>query len=672
MKNYFTGSKVGILLLCALLMSACNTNSATSQSEAVTNTAGTSGTTTSSNVTSAGVQLAGAKVSDLVTFDEDDTVTAWTADQSTDIALAGTGAAIEGDGAESKDGSVTITAAGTYMLSGKLSDGQIVINNQDDETVRLVLNGVDISNSDSAAIYIKEAGKVIITLQEGTENSISDGATYVYEDSATDEPSAAIFSKADLTINGTGKLSVSANYNDGITSKDDLKIMNGMIEIKAADDGVVGKDLVAIQDGQLSITAEGDGVKSTNDTETDKGFIAIAAGIFDIKAGNDGIQAETTLVIDGGTYTLVTGGGSANGEVKTGQQGQGMGMRGGRNADSKASSSTSASTSAESSTSVTTTSTTTESETASTKGLKAGGDICVNSGTFKIDSADDAVHSNNNIAIAGGDFSIQTGDDGIHADALVAISDGIIDITKSYEGIEGASITISGGESHVVASDDGVNVAGGNDEATVGGGSQEQDQFSDVGANLLAISGGMLTVNAGGDGLDANGSIAMSGGTVIVNGPTNSGNGSLDFDGSFEQSGGTLIAAGSSGMTQAPSDTSSQHSISMTFSQSQPAGTVVHLEDSEGNTIVTFAPSKDYQSVVISSPDLKNGGSYTLYSGGTSTASNVNGLYMDGEYTGGTKVVTFEISSTVTWLNESGVTTGNTTHQGRGGGNRRP
>lgn len=494
MKNYITVSKIGVLLLCAGLMSACSNNNKTVQSE-----------TTSSELTSSqsgadsGVQLASAKLSDLVTFDEDDSNTSWTADQSTEIALAGTSALVDGTGAESKDGSVTITAAGTYVLSGKLSDGQIVVNNQDEGIVHLVLNGVNITNSDSAAIDIKEAGKVIITLEDGTENSVSDGATYVYADDTTDEPSAAIFSKADLTINGTGKLSVSANYNDGITSKDDLKIMNGTLEIQAADDGIVGKDLVAVQDGSISITAEGDGMKSTNDTETDKGFLAIAAGTFDIKAGNDGIQAETALVIDGGTYTVVTGGGSENGEVKTGDQGAGMGMRGdrGQGTGGQAPGTSETSTPATkpeakseiTTTEAPTTTTTTESEIPSTKGLKAGGDISVNNGTFNIDSADDAVHSNSNVAITDGEFNIKTGDDGIHADALVAISGGKIDITKSYEGIEGANIEISGGEAHVVASDDGVNVAGGNDEATVGGGPQEQDQFSDAAANVLTISG---------------------------------------------------------------------------------------------------------------------------------------------------------------------------------------
>lgn len=669
MKNYITGSKVGILLLCAVLMSACSTNT-----DATSAVEGTSNLSPTQSEAATNVQLASVKLSDIVTFDEEDSVTAWTADQSTDIALAGTSAVVDGTGAEAKGGSVTITAAGTYVLSGTLSDGQIIVDNQDEGTVRLVLNGVNITDSDSAAIYIKEAGKAIITLQEGTENSVSDGATYVYPDESTDEPSAAIFSKADLTINGTGKLSVAANYNDGITSKDDLKIMAGTIEIKAADDGIVGKDLVAVQDGKISIIAEGDGMKSTNDTETDKGFIAIAGGTFDIKSDNDGIQAETSLVIDGGTYTLVTGGGNENGEVKTGDQGRGMGMgmggnRGAESGGQVAGTPETPETSVPPETLETpeTSVTTTESETASTKGLKAGGDITVNNGSFSIDSADDAVHSNSNIAIKDGEFDIKSGDDGIHADALVAISGGIIDITKSYEGIEGANIAVSGGETHVVASDDGVNVAGGNDEATVGGGPQEQDQFSDSATNMLTISGGTLTVDATGDGLDSNGSITMSGGTVTVNGPTNGGNGALDFDGSFEQSGGILIAAGSTGMAQAPSEESSQYSVSMTFSEIQQAGTLVHLENSEGNTILTFAPSKNYQSVVISSPDLKEGGSYTLYSGGTSTGSEANGLYTDGEYAGGTKVVAFETSSSVTWLNESGVTTANT-NQGPGGG----
>jgi nitrogen fixation protein FixH len=652
MKKLMIGSKLCMIFMFATVLSACNATS--SIPSAVEDTATI--TTSVQSKTAAGEQLASISLADLVTFDEDDSATDWSTENSTAIELKGTSATIGGSGAEVKDGSVTITAAGTYVLSGTLSEGQIIVDVQNEGIVRLVLNGVELHDSDSAPIYVKEAEKAIITLQEGTENVVTDGATYVFADASTEEPNAAIFSKADLTINGTGKLSVTAIYNDGITSKDDLKIMAGTIEVQAADDGIIGRDMVAVADGNITVNAAGDGIKSTNDEDTAKGFIAISTGTFDIEAGSDGIQAETSVVIDGGTYTMVTGGGSENGEVKMGDKGQGMGMGGNRTS--------------ESATEVETTAT--ETETTSAKGLKAGGNITVNNGSVTIDSADDAVHSNSNISITGGDIGITTGDDGIHADTLVNLSGGTIDIKKSYEGIEGANITIAGGEIHVVASDDGVNVAGGNDEATEVG-TQGQDQFSESATNLLTISGGILTIDSAGDGLDSNGSISMTGGTVIANGPTNDGNGTLDYDGSFEMSGGTLVAAGSSGMAQAPADESSQFSVSMTFTETQQAGTLVHLEDSEGNIILTFAPSKDHQTVVISSPDLKEGGSYTLYTGGTSTGSEANGLYTDGEYAGGTKVVAFDISSSVTWLNESGVTTGNTNQgPGGGGGGTRP
>lgn len=660
-KNKFR-EMLGVLLICSVVLSACSTSSqaSTTTTSAVTTSATTAAASSQSSDTTAAALPASVAVSDVVTFDEAEKAVAWNAETSTTIKLNGTSAAVTGSGAKASGGSVTISAAGTYVLSGTLSDGQVVVDVQDDGDVHLVLNGAAIHDNDSAGIYIKEADNVVITLQEGTENTISDGETYVFADAATDEPSAAIFSKADLAINGTGKLTVVASYNDGITSKDDLKIVSGTIDITAADDGIVGKDMVAIADGTVTIKAEGDGIKSTNATDEGRGFIAIADGTFTIEAGNDGIQAETALIVDGGTFNLVTGGGSANGEVKQ-EEGPGGMQRGGMNATSATGTSTDAAATA-----------TTATESTSAKGLKAGGDLTVNGGTFAIDSADDALHSNSNVTVTGGELEMASGDDGIHADALTTIAGGSINITKSYEGIEGANITISGGETHVVASDDGINVAGGSDETSEAAGGRA-DQFSAASSNLLTISGGYVTVDAAGDGLDSNGSITMTGGTVIVNGPTGNGNGSLDYDGSFDISGGTLVAAGSSGMLQATADDSSQSTIAMTFSQAQQAGTLVHLQDSDGNTIMTFAPSKNYQSVVISSPKLTQGGSYTLYTGGSSTGSDADGMYTDGAYTGGTKVTDFEISSSVTWLNESGVTTASSGGGfGGGGGGGRP
>lgn len=625
--------KLWMVCVWAALVTACSNTGAQSNAE----TEASSATAVVQSAAAVGIEQGSIiNATDLMTFDEDDYATDWSSDNPVLIQLNGTSAVVEGSGAETKDGSVTITAAGTYVLSGELSEGQIIVDVQDKGNVRLVMNGAVIHDSDNAPIYVKKAGKVIITLQEGTENVVTDGSSYVLEDTSTDEPNAAIFSKADLTFNGTGKLTVEAKYNNGITSKDDLKIMGGTFDIQAADDGIQGRDMVAVADGAITIVAAGDGIKSTNDTDASKGFIAIAGGTFDINADNDGIQAKTTVVIDGGTYTLVTGGGNANGQAKV----EGRGQGGPRGISASASSSQTDGT---------------EEESQSAKGVKAGGDIIVNDGTFTIDSADDAVHSNGNIAVTGGEIDITSGDDGIHADSSVTISGGKIDITKSYEGIEGSDITISDGEIHVVSSDDGVNVSTGND------GSSQQ----------LTIHGGYLTVDAAGDGLDANGSIRMTGGTVLVNGPTNGGNGALDYDGTFEISGGYLVAAGSSGMVQASSDSSTQSAVLMSYSQTQQPGTIVHLEDSEGNNVLSFAPSKNYQSVMISTPDLKKGGSYTLYSGGTSTGSEADGLYTDGNYYGGTKVVAFELANNVTWLSESGVTTGRSSSFGGGGGGMR-
>ncbi|KGE20145.1 carbohydrate-binding domain-containing protein [Paenibacillus wynnii] len=634
MKKLITGSKLSklsMVFMCAALIAACGN---TSEAQTNDETASTTTTAAKSTVATEGQQTS-IKMSDLVTFDEKDQSTDWSAENPVLIQLEGTSASIEGSGAEAKDGSVMITAAGTYVLSGKLTEGQVVVDVQDEGNVRLVLNGVDIHDSDSAPIYVKEAKNAMITLIAGTENVVTDGKTYVLADDSTDEPNAAIFSKSDLTINGTGKLSVLANYNNGITSKDDLKIREGTIEVQAADDGILGRDMVAVADGKITIVAAGDGIKATNDTDAAKGFIAIAGGTFDVKAGADGIQAETTVLIDGGTYTMVTGGGNENGEVKVEERGQG-GPWGGDTAQS------STDTEIESE----------ETESQSAKGVKATGNIVVNNGTFTIDSADDAIHSNGSVVVSGGELAIASGDDGLHAGTSLTISGGQVDITKSYEGIEGSVITISGGETHVVASDDGTNAAGGTN-------------------NLLNITGGYLTVNSLGDGLDSNGSLSMSGGTVVVSGPTGNGNGTLDYDGTFEMTGGTLAAAGSSGMAQAPSNDSSQFSLLMSFPQTQKAGTLVHLEDSEGNNIMTFAPAKDYQTIVISSPNLKKAGSYTLYSRGTSTGSEVSGYYADGEYSGGTKVIDFEITTSVTWLNESGVTAAQSNNFGGGGGGGR-
>jgi len=614
-------NKLVVFLLSMSVLTACS-NATALQANSATNTS-----VAASETSATSVDDAFTKISQVVTYEANDNYTDFQADSSNLIQLNGKKVSIQGAGAEAKEGTVTIKAAGTYVVSGSLEDGQIVVDVADKGDVRLVLNGVNIQSSDSSSIYIKQAGKTIISLPEGTENIISDGATYAKIDASAGEPSAAIFSSDDLTLNGTGKLVVRGNYNNGIQSKDDLKIMGGTYEVHAVDDGIIGRDLVAVKDGTFTVEAGGDGIKTTYDTDTEKGYVALEAGAYTITSGSDGIQASQSVLIDGGTFTVISGGGSKNGEVKVEETRRGPG-------EMQPSESTTQSN---------------ETDTTSAKGLKAAGNLIVNNGTFQIDSADDSVHSNHHITINGGQFAIASGDDGVHADSAITVAGGKIDITKSYEGIESTNITIANGEIHVTASDDGINIGGGNDGSAING-RPGQNQFasSESSNNKLTITGGHVTVDSKGDGLDSNGSISMSGGTVIVYGPTSNGNGALDYDRTFDLSGGLLIAAGSAGMAQGPSEQSAQNAIVMTYPETQTAGTLVHLEDSTGKTIATFAPTKDYQTFVFSSPELKKDAAYTLYSGGT-------------------KVVEFKASSNVTWLNESGVTTARSVHGGRPG-----
>ncbi|MFJ5763556.1 carbohydrate-binding domain-containing protein [Neobacillus sp. NPDC093182] len=628
--------KAGSIIVCSTLLFSCSQNTDSM------NESSTVAAVNTEKLSTIGDKEVSAVIGETVSYSDDDFYTNWENENPTYIELNGTSASFDGAGAVFVSNNVvTIRAAGVYVISGKLDDGQIVVDAEDKGNVKIVLNGAEINRSTQSPIYVKNAGKTIISLPEGTENTLSDGPEYVLEDSS-DEPNAALFSKDNLTINGSGKLTVHGNYNNGITSKDELRITGGTIKIHSVDDGLMGRDVVAVKEGNITIEAGGDGIKASNDKDTSKGNIALEGGTYDITASSDGMQAEASLLIANGDYTISSGGGSPETVAVKGND-----MRPAGNE----------------------TTTTTVTETESAKGLKATVDVAIGGGSFMIDSSDDGVHSNNSVTIAGGDMTISSGDDGIHGDTAVLTKGGKINITKSYEGIESKVISISDGEIDVIASDDGINVGGGND------GSGMDFQSTETEDNLLSISGGTVTVNAAGDGLDSNGSIQMTAGTVLVNGPTTSGNGSLDYDQSFEMTGGFLIAAGSAGMLQAISEQSTQNAIVMTYPDTQAAGTLLHIEDSDGNTVATFAPEKDYQAVFISSPSLEKDKNYTLYSGGTSTGKVADGLYNDGDYKDGTKVVEFTISDSETWLNESGVTTVSSGGPGGGGmrgGGQRP
>ncbi len=537
--------------------------------------------------------------------------------------LLGDAISVEGNGVTVENNKITISSAGTYGISGTLKDGQIIVDAGDEDNVKLVLKGANISCSNSSPIYIKNAKNAYLVLAESSENIITDGENYVFEDETSDEPNATIFSKDDLFISGTGKLTVNSNYNNAITSTDDLEIEDANIEITSVADGLRGKDSITISSGNININASGDAMKSNNSEDDEKGYILIKGGNINITSGEDGIQAETSATITGGDLTINSGGGSENSSKSTISTWGGWGkpMDFGSNA------------------------TAIEDDSPSAKAIKGSTLVKIDGGNINIDSSDDSIHSNGNVEINGGNINIASGDDGIHGDSTIDINSGEINITKSYEGIEAETININDGNIKVVASDDGINAAGGNDGSAVNG-RPGQNNFASSSKASINFNGGRVVIDASGDGLDANGSIYMKDGVVIVNGPEDNGNGALDYDGKFEISGGLLIAAGSSGMAQSPSDTSKQNSINVFTSVS--ANTLLHIEDESENELITFSPSKSVTSIVISSTDIKTGTTYKIYTGGESTGTVADGLYSGGSYSGGTEGDSFTISSAVT------------------------
>ncbi|MEE0057893.1 MAG: carbohydrate-binding domain-containing protein [[Bacteroides] pectinophilus] len=472
------------------------------------------------------------------------------------ITLNGSGAVVSGIGVNISGSTVTITSAGTYIISGSLSDGQIVIAASDSDKVQLVLNNAEINCNTSAAVYVKSADKVFVTLPAGTTNSLGGGTEYVQTDDNTVD--GVIFSKSDLTLNGTGTLKIDADYRHGIVTKDTLCITGGTYVIDAVKACLAGKDGIKILDGSFTLTAGSKGLNSGNDDDAKEGSIYIAGGTFTIKSEDDSIHADGSCIIAGGTYTIAAG------------------------------------------------------------------------------------------------------DDGIHANYDTIITDGSITITDSYEGIEGRRITVSGGTINLTASDDGINAAtgGSSDEQRMPGGQkgefggfgrqkgadvQSQDgqqsqemQMSQDGQQpqemqapasrsasdddvYVKITGGTITVNAGGDGIDSNGNLYITGGTVYVAGPTSNGDGALDYEGEASITGGTLIAAGSSGMAQGMGSNSTQCSMLVNLSETIAAGSVISLKDSSGNVLISWTSPKQFSSVVISTAELAQGSTYALVTGDTQT-----------------------------------------------------
>ena len=487
------------------------------------------------------------------------------------------------------DDGVTIDAGGVYVLSGTTT-GRITVNAKDAD-VTLVLNGVTVNCTDSSALYVYKAKSVTLWLAEGTTNTLTDAESYSYSDAlsskADEEPNACVYSKADMVIGGTGMLTVNGRANNGITGKDTLRVETATVQVTAKNHGINGKDALVVKGATVTVDCGGDALRSTNDSDKKCGYVALSDATLSLTAGEDGVQAETVLFADSGTVTVKSGGGSSA----------------------------------------------TVSSDTSAKGLKAGAGMLLEGGSFTVDSCDDAIHSNGNVAISGGTFLLATGDDGVHADENVTVSDGTITVTKSYEGIEGATVDITGGTIDITASDDGLNAAGGNDQSGFG---PRKDNFggsSNDSTYYIRIAGGKITIDAGGDGIDSNGSLTVSGGETYVSGPTDNGNGALDFDGTGTITGGIVVAAGASGMAQNFGENSTQGSILVSFGS---FGTgAVTVTNAAGKTLASFTPTKQYNCVVVSAPTLKKGETYTVNACGQSQSVTLSSLIYGSGMQGG-------------------------------------
>ncbi|MBQ9196858.1 MAG: carbohydrate-binding domain-containing protein [Clostridia bacterium] len=485
-----------------------------------------------------------------------------------------------------RDSVLTITKKGDYVLSGTWN-GQVVIEAPEDDKVRLILNGVTITCPEGPAIYEKQSDKLIITLAEGTQNTLTDGAAIT---DGEDSIGAALYAEDDLSINGSGVLVAHGTSKHGIQSKADLIIAGGQIFVDAVTDAIRGRNSVLVLNGMISIVSQGDGIVSTREDKEGKGWIIIAGGMLTIQTGS-GAGEQTTLSMQGNRGSW------------------------GRNIPVSPTS------------------------TLSQKAVKAATDLTVLDGTLTFDCADDGLHAVN-VTVSGGTFLIRSGDDGMHADNEMIVNDGIIDIAQCYEGIEGKNVTINGGDIRIVASDDGVNAAGGNDASGFGGRGGDRFSGGDSG-NMLVINGGALSVTAGNDGLDSNGSIQMNGGNIGIWTATTQGDGAIDFNASGTITGGTLIIVSTNGVMRDTASMTGQAAMTISVS-TQTAGTEIKLLDSNGNILGSFTPESAYDTIVVSSDCLQEGafctilcGDMQVYSGAMS--NNLSSSGTSNGFGGGTK-----------------------------------
>ena len=580
-------SATSVTLLAALALTGCSTTSnALASGTAADSSVGTTATTSSATATDTATSSSsfstnvksGEKLDVDTHYSEQDL--SWDTSSETAIDLSNPTAT---DGVTVEDGTLTITKAGTYKLSGEYQ-GQIKVETADSDAVRLVLDNANITNSSGAALNVVNADEVILYSASGTTNTISDGADYTA--TGEDDPDAVVYSKADLTIAGEGTLKVNGNHEDGIHTSDGLVIASGTLEVNAANTGIKGKDYVDILGGTINVTAQQDGIKSTNDTDEGQGWTRLSNGTVTVNAGDDGFKASRVVEISGGSLTVE--------QSDEGIEAQYINVSGGdvnvTSADDGMNASLKTSDSESTDSSANTSDTADQQQNNQQQGSIPGGQQSGTSGTAQQQN-NTQNQGNQNMgqppAMPGGNAQ-----------------DGMSQNGTTGTGQQGMGQPPQGG-----------GMPGG------GGGT-----FEVVDA-AINVSGGHVTVNAEGDGIDSNGVTTLSGGTLIVNGPSQGGNAALDTNGDLLLNGATVLSGSTADMFEAPSTNSTSGYLKLTNSSGFEQGSTVQVADSSGKVVANYKVTKsNVQLVLVSSSSIVKGQSYTVYTTTSAVDSNATSL----------------------------------------------
>ena len=567
-------------MLAALALTGCSTTSnALASGTTADSSVGTTATTSSATATDTAASSSsfstnvksGEKLDVDTHYSEQDL--SWDTSSETAIDLSNPTAT---DGVTVEDGTLTITKAGTYKLSGEYQ-GQIKVETADSDAVRLVLDNANITNSSGAALNVVNADEVILYSASGTTNTISDGADYTA--TGEDDPDAVVYSKADLTIAGEGTLKVNGNHEDGIHTSDGLVIASGTLEVNAANTGIKGKDYVDILDGTINVTAQQDGIKSTNDTDEGKGWTRLSNGTVTVNAGDDGFKASRVVEISGGSLTVE--------QSDEGIEAQYINVSGGNVNVTSADDGMNAS-------------------------LKTSDSESTDSSANTFDTANQQQNNQRQGSLPGGQQSETS--------------------NQQQQGTgqppQGQPPAMSGtsqdGTSQNGTTGTGQQGMGQPPQGGVPGGGGGTFEVVDAAIN---VSGGHVTVNAEGDGIDSNGVTTLSGGTLIVNGPSQGGNAALDTNGDLLLNGATVLSGSTADMFEAPSTNSTSGYLKLTNSSGFEQGSTVQVADSSGKVVANYKVTKsNVQLVLVSSSSIVKGQSYTVYTTTSAVDSNAASL----------------------------------------------